>query len=79
MGWAGLKNGILLRSAAESGFQALITVDSGIEFQQSVTRLPLSVIALRSPSNSIRDLQSLMPAVLAILADFPPGHIVRVP
>jgi predicted nuclease of predicted toxin-antitoxin system len=79
MGWAGLKNVVLLRTAADAKFEALITVDRGIEFQQSVADLPLSVIALSSRSNSINELRPLMPAVLALLADLRPGHVIRVP
>jgi len=31
MGWSGLRNGALLARATEAGFDALITLDSGIE------------------------------------------------
>ena len=32
MDWAGTKNGVLLGLAAESGFDALVTADKGIEY-----------------------------------------------
>ena len=35
MGWAGTANGLLLSLAAAEGFDALVTVDRGIEHQQS--------------------------------------------
>ena len=44
MGWAGSANGDLLRLAAAGGFDALITVDRGFEYQQNVTGLPIPVI-----------------------------------
>ncbi len=34
MGWAGSSNGDLLRLASAHGFDALVTVDKGIEHQQ---------------------------------------------
>ena len=33
LGWAGMKNGVLLRAAHDAGFQALVTVDRRIEYQ----------------------------------------------
>jgi hypothetical protein len=35
MGWAGIKNGALLQLASGS-FDALLTVDQGIEYQQNL-------------------------------------------
>ena len=32
LGWAGTKNGALLRRVAESGFDAFVTIDEGIEY-----------------------------------------------
>ena len=40
-GWAGVTNGELLRRAAEQGFEALVTADQNLEFQQSLEPLPL--------------------------------------
>jgi hypothetical protein len=36
LGWSGLKNGELLAQAAASGFDALLTMDSGVPYQQNV-------------------------------------------
>lgn len=78
-GWAGTKNGALLRLAAEAGFEAFVTGDRGVEYQQRVAALPFGVVALRAPSNDVADLRPLMPAVLAALPTLRPGHLVRVP
>ena len=37
LGWAGIQNGILLKKAAETGFEVLITMDSNMTFQQNLT------------------------------------------
>ena len=79
LGWAGTKNGALLRQIGESGFAAFVTIDKGIEFQQRVANLPFGVIALRAHTNDIADLRPLMPAVLAVLPVLRPGQLIRVP
>jgi len=33
MGWGGLKNGRLLANALAAGFEVILTVDSGIEYE----------------------------------------------
>jgi hypothetical protein len=79
MGWAGTKNGALLPLVAQAGFEAFVTIDKGIEFQQRVKDLPFGVVALRARSNDIADLRPLMPAVLAALPALRPGQLVRIP
>ena len=76
-GWAGVKNGALLR-AAEGQFDALLTVDQGVEHQQRLTGLAISVVIMVAPSNDIDDLRPLMPAVLEALDSLQPGEIRQV-
>ena len=77
MGWAGIKNGALLR-LADGTFDALLTVDQGIEYQQSLSGLRISVIIMMAPSNDVDDLHPLLPAVEQALAGLRPGEIMRV-
>jgi len=77
MGWAGTKNGPLLRRAA-SQFDVFLTVDQGIEFQQSLTELDLSVVVMTAPSNDIDDLRPLMPRVMAALGSVKSGDVLVV-
>jgi len=77
MGWAGTKNGPLLRQAA-TNFDVFLTVDQGIEFQQSLTGLGLAVIVMAARSNDIDDLRPLMPRVLVTLASTTGGEVVVV-
>ncbi len=42
-GWAGLKNGELLRRAAEK-FEVLVTADQNLQFQQNLARARLGVV-----------------------------------
>lgn len=57
-GWAGLTNGELLRRA-QRGFDAFVTVDRNLPFQQDLSRFAIAVIVLRSPSNRLADLRRL--------------------
>jgi hypothetical protein len=49
-GWAGITNGELLQRM-RGEFDALITVDRGIEFQQNLADLDFGVLLLRARSN----------------------------
>lgn len=62
LGWSGIRNGHLLRRAAESGFFALVTQDRGMEFEQNLDRLPLALVIVFAPSNDPDDLQPFVPA-----------------
>jgi hypothetical protein len=77
MGWSGLKNGILLRRAAEQ-FDVFLTVDQGLEYQQNLSGLNLAVIVMMAKSNDIDDLRPLMPRVREALDSASPGALVKV-
>ena len=79
MGWAGRENGDLLSLAAARGFQALITVDRGFEYQQNVRDLPIPVIIMLGPRSRLQDLKPLVPGVVAVLSGSPGRRIYRVP
>ena len=66
MGWSGISNGKLL-SLIRGQFNAFITVDSNLAYQQNLSTLPVAVVVLRAPSNKIEDLRPLLPRLLATL------------
>lgn len=78
MGWSGLENGELLQRAAAGGFAALVTIDKGIEFQQNLAQLPISVVLLRARSNRIEDLEPMVTDLLSALEELQPREFVRV-
>ncbi|MGA9995334.1 MAG: DUF5615 family PIN-like protein [Pyrinomonadaceae bacterium] len=61
MGWAGTKNGALLR-LVEQKFDVLLTNDQNIEHQQNLKLFDLAVVVLVAKTNDIEDLKPLMPA-----------------
>ena len=49
MGWSGVKNGTLLALAANE-FDAFVTVDKNLPYQQNLTTLAIAVLVLASAS-----------------------------
>jgi len=76
-GWAGRKNGELLALAAAS-FDAFVTVDRNLSFQQHIPRFSIAVIVLRAPSNRLVDLRPLIPRLLEVLSTVRPGALTWV-
>jgi predicted nuclease of predicted toxin-antitoxin system len=77
-GWKGLKNGELLLRTASAGFEALVTGDQNLEFQQNLSKLPFGVVALSAVSNALEDLLPLVPGTLEALNVVQPGQILHV-
>lgn len=77
-GWAGLRNGELLRRAAREGFEVFVTADQNLEFQQNLAGSRLAVMVLVARSNSMEDLHPLVPSLLAVIPESRPGQVVRV-
>lgn len=77
-GWAGLKNGELLRRAADHGFEVFLTADQNLQFQQNLTSTRLSVVVLVASSNTLKDLLPLVPRALEAISRSRMGQLVRV-
>ena len=76
-GWSGIKNGKLLALAAQR-FDAFITVDKNLPYQQSVAALPLTVLVLDVMSSELSCLLPLLPALETELARVVKGSCVRI-
>ncbi len=77
-GFGGKKNGALLASAEQAGFDVLLTVDQGIPYQQSLKGLSISVLVVHAQSNKLEALLPHLPACLDALRSIVPGVVVRV-
>ena len=66
-GWAGIKNGELLKLMIAARFDALLTFDKNLQHQQNFARYTISVFVLNAPINTYDVLTSLSPAINAIL------------
>jgi predicted nuclease of predicted toxin-antitoxin system len=79
-GWAGLKNGELLRAAVRAGFEVFLTSDQNLEYQQNLQKAELFVAVLVARSNKLDDLLPLLPDLLAALRNtsISAGDLIRI-
>jgi len=76
-GWSGAKNGELLRLARER-FDALLTMDRGLQHQQNLGVSGIRVVIIRAPSNRMADLRPLVGSILKALEAPPLGQVLEV-
>src|SRR5882724_8947714 len=76
-GWAGKKNGVLLKLMVEE-FEVFITVDQNMQYQQPLEDLPIAFIILVAHNNKLETLKPLMQQVLLLLDTVSPGQVVDV-
>jgi hypothetical protein len=72
-----MKNSELLR-AAEAEFDALVTMDKGIEHQQNLSRINLGIVLISVRSNRRQDVEPAMPEMNRVLRVIRPGEVIRV-
>jgi hypothetical protein len=77
-GWAGLSNGVLLRTLRDAGVEVLITVDRRMEYQQNIAKSGVALVVLRGRSTRMVDLLPLVPALLAMLPEARAGEVAHV-
>lgn len=77
MGWSGVTNGRLLALAGMS-FEAFITVDKNMPFQQNLGTLPIALVVLDSVSNELHALTPLLQILEQELAVLKPNTYVLV-
>ncbi len=73
-GWAGVRNGELLKRASGE-FDVFLTMDRRLPEQQRIAQLPFGMILLLAPSNRLVQLRSLVPEVLRIMPSVKPGSL----
>jgi hypothetical protein len=78
MGWAGIKNGALLRLIQSSAIEVFITIDGNFPYQQNLRQITLSLIVLSAPDNTIETLRPLTPQLLVALQSIQPGDLVHI-
>ena len=76
--WAGLKNGELLTKAEAAAFSVFVTGDQSLQFQQNLSTCTLGVVVLCAVSTALEDIEPLIQAALAAIADVQPGQVIRV-
>ena len=77
MGWSGMKNGELLRSA-QAAFQVFITVDRNLYFQQNLRVSGMAVFVICAKSNRLVDLMALAEPLLEAIKNSKAGNVVEI-
>ncbi len=75
-GWAGIKNGVLLKLIIPA-FDIFITLDSNLVHQQNLEGVDLCVITLHSVNSRYETLQPLVPDILRAIGDTKSGVVIH--
>ena len=78
MGWSSKRNGELLRLMVAERFEALLTVDQNLEFQQNLRALGIGVVVLVAKTNRVKELSPLVPRILEALSRVTAGELIRI-
>lgn len=73
-GWTGKSNGDLLKLMQDHQFDALLTFDKNLQYQQNFKKYAVAVIVLRARNNSYNVVRHLAPKIQSLLrSGLPPG------
>ena len=78
MGWSSKRNGELLKLMVAERFEALLTVDQHLEFQQSVRTSGIGVVVVQARRNRLQELRPLAPRMLEALSRVRASDLIRV-
>ena len=59
-------------------FDALITVDRSLPFQQNLSKYDIAVVILAAKSNRLADLEPLLPDLQRVLSEIGPGEWILI-
>jgi hypothetical protein len=75
-GWAGLTNGALLKATEDAGFDAILTADQGIRYQQNRKNSRVALVVLSDNDKSV--INANVKAILAAIDIIEPGALLWV-
>lgn len=76
-GWSGITNGKLL-ALAQAEFDAFVTVDRNLAFQQYLPKFSIAVVLLHAYNNRVEDLAALIPELTAAIPSAKRGIVTHV-
>lgn len=77
-GWSSVKNGQLLRIAADE-FDVLLTADKNLQYQQSIPKFNIGVVVLATGDTRLPSLRSILPQIQHAVSTVEAGTVVIVP
>ncbi len=75
-GWAELTNGELLSEAENAGFDAVVTTDKGIRYQQNLARRRLALVVIGT--NDWTRIRNSKSAVMGAISKVTPGCYLEI-
>ncbi|MGH7597322.1 MAG: DUF5615 family PIN-like protein [bacterium] len=78
MGWAGIKNGALLRLIQAADFDVFVTIDGNLEYQQNLHAIKFAIVVLSAPDNTFDTLSPLMLEVARALKKIKSGEVIHI-
>jgi hypothetical protein len=76
-GWAGISNGQLLTLLVENQFDALLTFDKNLQYQQNFAKYPVAVLIMNATDNRYVTLKPLVAKIEQLLTtDLRPGPVI---
>ena len=78
VGLSGIIKGRLLSEAERLGFDVLMTIDQGFQYQQNLSTRKIALVLLRAKSNRLADLLPLSQECEARLREVRPGEVLTV-
>lgn len=76
MGWAGLRNGELLRMAEDNEIDVLLTGDGTLNYEQNLAGRALAIVALSAIQLPI--IKNFLPKIIAVIDAATPGSFQTV-
>ena len=73
--WGELENGALLDAAEKAGFNAFVTADRNLQYQQKLSGRRIGIVVL--PGNKLRELKAISPRICMALDTLKPGDFVE--
>jgi hypothetical protein len=73
-GWAGFKNGSLLRLAS-GDFDVLLTVDQRMRYQQNLAQFDIGVIVVETFDTTLSNLRRLLPEIRTAIETVTSGTV----
>lgn len=62
--WTSLKNGKLMRTAIDAGFNVMLTVDKNLQYQQNLNEYDITIVVFDVRFNRLQDFTPLIPGFL---------------
>jgi len=76
MNWNGKKNGELMQLMIDNDFDALLTFDKNLQYQQNFKKYALPVLVLNAEDNTYSTLKNLVPLInLVLIKELKAGSI----